>query len=132
MLGGVTIPKHGPPGDPHGLRQSRFPSVIDPNIWNTDFLEENPAFAYGAYRPERGTNFAGAPRSFFDYYQNRQIPLEREYVGQLGQAARSGQPPVATNVDFLANFPWMKRWMALTPEQRGVRSAQPLRWITPR
>lgn len=114
------------------MADHRFHTVADQNIWNTDFLEDNADFAYGAYAPQRGTNFGGAPRSFFDYYQNRQPQLEQEFVGQLGRTARGGEPPVASNVDFLANFPWMAKWMALTPDERGVRSARPFRWIIPR
>lgn len=123
------MPSHGPAGDPHNLR---FGSVSNPNIWNTDFLEENPAFAFGAYRPQRGMNFAGAPRSFFDYFQNRQAPLEREFTGQLGRQARSGQPPTGANVDFLANYPWMANYLALSPEQRGVSYAPRMQWNIPR
>lgn len=111
---------------------SPFYTVNKPNIWNTDFLEDNPDFAYGAYAPQRGADFGGEPRSFFDYYQNRQPQLQQEYIGQLGRTARGGDPPVASNVDFLANYPWMARWLSLSPDQRGVRNARPLRWITPR
>ena len=109
-----------------------FSTVTNPNIWNTDFLEDNPAFAFNAARPTRGVNFEGAPRSFFEYFRNRQSQLEQEFVGQQGRLAASGQPPTGTNVDFLNQFPWMQRWLALTPEQRGVRSPQPFRWIIPR
>jgi hypothetical protein len=102
------------------------------NIWQTDFLEDNPAFAYGAFQPQRGVNFAGAPRSFFDYYQNRRLPIEREFVAEQGRRAAAGLPPSGSNVDFLGNYPWMSRWLQLTPEQRGVGYAPQFRWNIPR
>jgi hypothetical protein len=109
-----------------------FYSITNPNIWNTEFLEDLPAFAYGAYAPQRGQNLNGRPRSFFDFYENRQAQLEREYTSQLGSQARSGQPPTGTNVDFLANYPWMARWLELSPEQRGTGRANIARWNIPR
>jgi hypothetical protein len=124
------MPTHGPTGDPHNI--GGFSSVSNPNIWNTDFLEENPAFAFGAYRPQRGKNFAGAPKSFFDYYQERQAPLEREFVAEQGSLARSGQPPTGTNVDFLSNYPWMANYLKLSPGQRGQSFAPRLKWLIPR
>ena len=111
-----------------------FSTVANPNIWNTEFLEDNPIHAYNAYRPQRGVSvgYEGAPRSFFDYFRNRQGQTEQEFIGERGRLARSGQPPNLGNVDFLADYPWLQRWMSLTPEERGVRSAQPLRWNIPR
>jgi hypothetical protein len=114
------------------MATDRFFTVDNPNVWKTDFLEENPLEAYGAYRPERGVNFPGAPRSFFDYYQNRQAQVEGAYFAEQGRGARAGQPPVSANVDFLANFPWMQRWLALSPEQRGATYAPAFRWNIPR
>jgi hypothetical protein len=110
-----------------------FHTVSQPNIWNTEFLEEDdPRFLYGAFKPERGVDFPGAPRSFFDYYQNRQAQVEGGYFAQQGRLARSGQPPSGTRVDFMGNFPWMQRWLALSPEQRGVTYAPAFRWNIPR
>ncbi len=112
--------------------QSVFDTTGGSNIWQTDFLEDNPAFAYQAFRPERGISYEGAPRSFFDYFRNRQSQMEQEYVAQQGRLARTGQPPSGTNVAFLSQFPWMERWLSLTPQQRGVRSPQSLQWMIPR
>lgn len=106
--------------------------VTPNNIWSRDFLEDNPAYAYGAYRPNRLSDYAGAPKTFFDYYQNRQPQLEQEFVAAQGSLARAGQPPMLTNVDFLADYPWMQRWLQLTPEQRGVGYAPRTRWMIPR
>jgi hypothetical protein len=104
----------------------------EPLMWSTDFLEENPNYAFGAFRPQRGMDFSGAPRAFFDYYRNRQAPLEREFEQQLGRQARVGQAPTGTNVDFLRKYPWMANYLALSPEERGISYAPRLRWDIPR
>ena len=104
------------------------------NIWSRDFLEDFPDIAYQAYRPNQLTGFEGAPPTFFDYFQNRQAQVGQEYLGQLGAQARAGQPPTATNVDFLANYPWMQRFLSLSPQQRGSQSslfAPRARWNIP-
>lgn len=94
------------------------------SIWSQDYLEENPTAAFEAFRPQRLANFEGAPRTFFDYYQNRQGQLDREFQGALGTQARQGLPPTLTRVDFLSNFPWMQRFLALSPDQRGVQDSR--------
>jgi|TARA_R100001530_G_scaffold77721_2_gene54415 hypothetical protein len=97
------------------------------NIWSRDFLEDFPDIAYEAYRPDRfnrPAEFPSAPNTFFDYYQNRQAQIEGGYFGQLGAQARAGQAPTATNVEFLANYPWMQRFLALSPQRRGAQSSQ--------
>ena len=104
------------------------------NIWSRDFLEDFPDIAYEAYRPNQLTGFEGAPPTFFDYFQNRQAQVGREYLGQLGTQARAGQAPTTTNVDFLANYPWMQRFLSLSPQQRGAQSsmfAPRARWNIP-
>ena len=109
--------------------------MVANNIWSRDYLEDFPEIAYQAYRPNRLTDFAGAPKTFFDYWQNRQPQVGREYAGALGAQARQGQPPTLMNVDFLADYPWMQRWLSLTPEQRGVQDARfapRARWNIPR
>ena len=96
------------------------------NIWSRDFLEDFPDIAYEAYRPQRMEDLAGAPRTFFDYWRSNQGQnrYSQAYAGALGAQARAGQSPTLTNVDFLAGYPWMQRWLSLTPEQRGVQNAR--------
>lgn len=104
----------------------------DNNIWSGDFLRENPSYAFNAFRPQRGTNFGGASRSFFDFYKNRQPQLEREFVGQQGRLAASGRPPTGEFSDFIQQYPWLQRYLELPPSQRGVKFSTPARWIIPR
>ncbi len=90
-----------------------------------DFLEDNPDFAFRAFAPQRGVNFEGAPRSFFNFFQNRQSQLQSEFVAEQGRLAAAGQAPAGSNVDFLRNFPWMQRFLQLTPQQLGAGFAPP-------
>ena len=100
-----------------------------------DFLEENPAFAFQAFRPTRGVNFQNTPgtsRNFFDFFENRQNEIEKLFVGQEGRKAAEGKPPAGSNVEFLRQFPWMEHFLAQSPEQRGIRFRTPARWLIPR
>jgi hypothetical protein len=105
----------------------------DNGLFSRDFLEDNPDFAFEAFRPQIGHGFGGAPKSFFNFFQNRQPELEREFFGQQGQLAAQGLPPAGSNVDFLRDFPWMQRFLErATPNERGIRFAAPARWLIPR
>ena len=94
------------------------------NIW-LDWLEETPQAAWGALRPQQG------PISFLDFWRGQEGNLWGEYQGALGKMALAGQPPSLGFTNFLQGFPWLQRYWALSPQQRGYdesRYAPRLRW----
>ena len=94
------------------------------NIWSW-FLEDYPEIGYQAYIPQRG-----AP-SFLDYWRRQMGGVTAEYNQALGQMARRGQAPSLMWTDFLANYPWLQRYLGLAPEERGERASlfsPRLRW----
>jgi hypothetical protein len=97
-----------------------------------DFLEENPTFAFQAFKPTRGLNFEGAGRNFFNFFENRQRSLGDLFTAQEGRKAAIGDAPAGSNVEFLRNFPWMQHFLSQSPQERGVRFRQPARWLIPR
>jgi len=89
-----------------------------------DWLNEDWAAGFGAYRPQGQTPFA-------NYWRNQQSNVWDDYMSKLGQQAMKGQAPSLNYSDFLGNFPFMQRWRALAPSQRGEypsRFAPSLRW----
>lgn len=93
------------------------------NPW-APWLEENPAALYGASIPQ------GSP-SFMDYWNKQQGRVWQQYQSALGQQVMGGEPPSMRFSTFLEQWPFMKRWQALSPAMRGInygRFAPSLSW----
>ncbi|MBT9158750.1 MAG: hypothetical protein DDT36_01769 [Firmicutes bacterium] len=97
-----------------------------PNNWHWKYwLEEFPQAAYEAFRPRTG------PETFLDYWRGQGGRVRDDYMGALGQQALRGEPPSLSFVDFLGNYPFMQRWLGMSPERRGFspgRYAPRMRW----
>jgi len=94
------------------------------NIWDW-YLEDYPEIAFQGLLPQ-----TGAP-SFLDYWRKQYGKLWGEYQGRLGRQALAGQPPSLNWADFLKGYPWLQRYLGLSPEERGERAQQfapRLRW----
>ena len=83
------------------------------NPWE-DFLNQNKDIAFNAYRPTRG------PQSFLDWARNSQRRVEQDYQARLGQMALAGQAPSLERSTFLQQYPFLERFMELSPSQRGM------------
>ncbi len=104
------------------------------NIFTRDIFEDDPLFATQAFAPQRGFNFEGAGRNFFNFFTPQR--LQSEFNVAQAQRARGGQAPDLSFVDFLTEFPFMSSFLQATPQERGIqatsRFAPPARWLIPR
>jgi hypothetical protein len=83
----------------------------------SDWLEEDKAGQRAAYF-SFGPQFGQAP-SQRRYYENSFDRIQNEYLGALGQQARSGEAPSLRFGDFLEDFPFTQRYLSQPPSQRG-------------
>ncbi len=99
-----------------------------------DIFENDPLFATQAFAPQRGVNFQGQGRNFFDFFTPG--GLQNRFNVQQAQRARRGEPPDLEFVDFLADFPFINEFLSASPQARGIqntsRFAPPARWLIPR
>ena len=92
-----------------------YSSGLDTNPWKW-FVYDDPQQAYSTFRPQRG------PRSFMDYWRGQGNRIGDEYRSALGQMALRGEDPNLEYGDFLRDYPWTRRWMDLSPIERGEDS----------
>ena len=101
-----------------------------PDDFLKDWLEETPDVLYGAMRPwQLG---AGRGYNFLDYFRGQQGNIYGDYLASLGRTALGGEAPTQTYGGYLEGFPWLQRYLGLSPEQRGEqpsRFAPTLRWM---
>jgi hypothetical protein len=94
--------------------------------WQT-LLPEMPQAEY--FGTLAGKNFTPAQSNYFG---NQYGDIYNKYLGQLGRTTMLGGTPNMTFQQFLAQYPWLRTFNALSPYQRGVYSANynpALRWL---
>src|SRR3990167_5691667 len=84
------------------------------NIWQW-FLEDYPDTAFASLSPQGMTPFA-------NFWQGQKGRVRNEYEGALGRMALSGQQPALEYTDWLQHYPWMRKWLQMSPGQRGERN----------
>lgn len=95
------------------------------NPWSY-WLEDYPSALYQAMIPKN------VSPTFMDYWRGQSGNVWSQYQGALAEQALAGEPPSLGFGDFLGkDWPFMKKWWNLSPQQRGVNYGQfapSLRW----
>ena len=97
------------------------------------FLDDEPEAAFFS----RQKQFGRAPQQR-QFFEGQFSNIYNQYLGELGEQARTGVLPSGTFNEFLGNIDFDQRFARLTPQQRGETGgrqsqfAPPTRFLFPR
>jgi hypothetical protein len=87
------------------------------SIWS-DWLSEFPALAYDSARPRIGAGISPNAASYYRSGQG-QNQFTQDFQQAQGDVVRAGGAPTLQEYDYLEQYPWLQKYAALSPSQRG-------------
>ena len=86
------------------------------------FLEDKPNLLYLGSLELAGRNRTS--NAFKEYFRGQTGNIYNQYLGKLGSRALMGAVPKQSFTDYLVDYPWLKKFQALSPAQRGEQPAR--------